>query len=62
VKSAHIALASVLQVARKCQANGARSLDVETIDDQQQIADTFYRRGLLPKHVAIPAAVRNQTP
>jgi sulfonate transport system substrate-binding protein len=59
VKSAHIALASVLQVARKCRANGVRTLDVETIDDQQQIADTFYRLGLLPKHVAIPAAVWN---
>jgi hypothetical protein len=51
VKFAHIA-----QAVRKRQTNGVRTLDVETIDDQQRIADSFYCLGLLPNRVAIPAA------
>jgi hypothetical protein len=51
VKSAHIA-----QVVLKRQTNGVRTPDVETIDDQQRIAHSFYCLGLLPKRVAIPAA------
>jgi sulfonate transport system substrate-binding protein len=62
VKSANIAPASVLQVARKREANGVRTLDAEAIDDQLQIADAFHRLGRLPKHVATRAAVWNRTP
>jgi sulfonate transport system substrate-binding protein len=54
--------ASVLEIALKRQAYGVRLLDAETIDDQQQIADTFYGLGLLPKRVAISAAVWNRIP
>jgi hypothetical protein len=56
VKTAHIARASVLQVALKRLANGIHTPGVETIDDRQRIADTFYRLGFLP------AAVWNRTP
>jgi sulfonate transport system substrate-binding protein len=54
--------ASVLEIALKRQTYGVHVLDAETIDDQQQIADTFHGLGLLPKQVAISAAVWNRMP
>ena len=50
--------ASLLEVALKRQTYGVRSLDAETIDDQQRIADTFYALGLVPKKVVAAAVVR----
>ena len=50
--------ASLLEVALKRQTYGVRSLDAETVDDQQHIADTFYALGLVPKKVVISAVVR----
>jgi sulfonate transport system substrate-binding protein len=50
--------ASLLEVALKRQTYGVRSLDAETVDDQQRIADTFYTLGLVPKKVVITAVVR----
>jgi sulfonate transport system substrate-binding protein len=48
----------VLEVALKRQTYGIKSLDSETIAQQQSIADTFYDLGLVPKHVDVSAIVR----
>ena len=50
--------ASLLEVALKRQTYGVRSLDAETVDDQQRIADTFYALGLVLKKVVTAAVVR----
>jgi len=50
--------ASLLEVALKRQTYGVRSLDAETVDDQQRIADTFYALGLVLKKVVTTAVVR----
>lgn len=54
--------ASVVEIALKRQSFGVRVLDAETIDDQQQIADTFHGLGLLPKHIVASAAAWNRAP
>ena len=48
----------MLEVALKRQTYGIKSLDSETIAQQQSIADTFYDLGLVPKHVDVSAIVR----
>jgi sulfonate transport system substrate-binding protein len=50
--------APVLELALKRQTYGVRPLDAETIAQQQAIADTFYKLGLVPKHVEVSAIVR----
>jgi sulfur carrier protein ThiS len=55
VKSAQIA-----QGVSKRQANGVDTLEVETIDDQQRIADLLYSFGFLPKRVAVPSAAQGR--
>jgi len=50
--------ASVLEIALKRQTYGIKPLDATTIADQQEIADTFYALGLLPRPVEVSAIVR----
>jgi sulfonate transport system substrate-binding protein len=50
--------APILAVALKRQNYGIKALDANVIAEQQRIADTFHKLGLLPKLVAIADAVR----
>jgi sulfonate transport system substrate-binding protein len=50
--------APVLEIALKRQTYGIKPLDAETVAQQQAIADTFYKLGLVPKHVEVSAIVR----
>jgi sulfonate transport system substrate-binding protein len=50
--------APVLEIALKRQSYGIKPLDENTVAEQQQIADTFYALGLLPKPVQVSAIVR----
>ncbi len=48
----------VLEVALKRQSYGIKPIDAAVIKEQQNIADTFFDLGLLPKKVTISDAVR----
>lgn len=48
----------VLEIALKRQTYGIKPLDDATVAQQQNIADTFYALGLLPKPVQVSAIVR----
>jgi sulfonate transport system substrate-binding protein len=50
--------APVLEIALRRQTYGIKPLDAETVAEQQAIADTFYKLGLVPKHVDVSAIVR----
>ena len=50
--------APILTVALKRQSYGVKPLDAGVVAEQQRIADTFHKPGLLPKPVAISEAVR----
>jgi sulfonate transport system substrate-binding protein len=50
--------ASVLEIALKRQTYGIQPLDDHTVGQQQQIADTFYTLGLLPKPITVSTIVR----
>ena len=50
--------AAILTVALKRQTYGVKPLDAGTVAEQQRIADTFRKLGLLPKPVVISEAVR----
>ena len=50
--------AAILTVALKRQTYGLKPLDAGTVAEQQRIADTFHKLGLLPKPVVISEAVR----
>lgn len=50
--------APVLAVALKRQTYGVTPLDAATIADQQRVADTFHKLGLLPKPITVADAVR----
>jgi sulfonate transport system substrate-binding protein len=50
--------APVLEVALKRQSYGIKPLDDTTIAAQQNIADTFYALGLIPKQIQVSAIVR----
>ena len=50
--------APILTVALKRQTYGVKPLDAAVVAEQQRIADTFHKLGLLPKPVAISEAVR----
>jgi sulfonate transport system substrate-binding protein len=50
--------AAVLETALKRQTYGVRPVDAAAVADQQQIADTFYALGLVPKHVVVSSIVR----
>jgi sulfonate transport system substrate-binding protein len=49
---------SVVEVSLKRQAYGIRPVPVSVIADQQQVADTFFALGLIPKPVKISDAAR----
>jgi sulfonate transport system substrate-binding protein len=48
----------VLEAALKRQAYGIKPIDAAAIAEQQKIADTFYKLGLLPKSLKVSDAVR----
>jgi sulfonate transport system substrate-binding protein len=48
----------VLEVALKRQSYGIKPIDGAVIKEQQNIADTFFELGLLPKKITISDAVR----
>ena len=50
--------APILAVALRRQAYGVKALDAGVVAEQQRIADTFQKLGLLPKPVVISEAVR----
>jgi sulfonate transport system substrate-binding protein len=50
--------APVLEIALQRQTYGIAPLDADTIAQQQSIADTFYKLGLLPKPVDVTTIVR----
>jgi sulfonate transport system substrate-binding protein len=50
--------APVLELALKRQTYGITSLDADTIAQQQSIADTFFKLGLLPKAIDVTTIVR----
>jgi sulfonate transport system substrate-binding protein len=49
---------SVVEVALKRQAYGIKPLTDSVIADQQQVADTFFALGLLPKAIKISDVAR----
>jgi sulfonate transport system substrate-binding protein len=50
--------APILEVALRRQSYGVKPLDAAVVADQQNIADTFYKLGLLPKAVDVARIVR----
>ena len=48
----------VVEVALKRQAYGIKPITDGVIADQQQVADTFFALGLLPKQIKISDAAR----
>jgi sulfonate transport system substrate-binding protein len=48
----------VVEVALKRQAYGIKPITDSVISDQQQVADTFFSLGLLPKQIKISDAAR----
>jgi sulfonate transport system substrate-binding protein len=50
--------APVLEVALKRQAYGIEPLDASVVAQQQNVADTFYALGLLPKPIIVSTIVR----
>jgi sulfonate transport system substrate-binding protein len=49
--------AEVLEVALGRQSYGIKPLDEKVVADQQQIADTFHKLGLIPKAINVSEAV-----
>ena len=49
--------AEVLEVALGRQGYGVRALTPEVVAEQQKIADTFYKLGLLPKPISVSDAI-----
>ena len=49
---------AVLEVALGRESFGVRPLDAAVVAEQQRIADTFFKLGLLPKAIAVARAVR----
>jgi len=47
----------VLEVALKRQAYGIKPIDRKVIGEQQQLADTFFSLGLIPKQIAVIDAI-----
>ena len=47
----------VLEVALKRQAYGIKPIDKKVIGEQQQLADTFFSLGLIPKQIAVIDAI-----
>lgn len=47
----------VLTIALERQSYGVKPLDKAVIDQQQEIADTFFKLGLIPKEISIAEAV-----
>jgi sulfonate transport system substrate-binding protein len=47
----------VLEVALKRQAYGIKPIDKKVIGEQQQLADTFFSLGLIPKNIAVADAI-----
>ncbi len=52
------AVANVVEVALKRQSYGIKPITDSVIADQQQVADTFFALGLLPKQIKISDAAR----
>jgi sulfonate transport system substrate-binding protein len=50
--------ASILQVALSRQSYGVTPLSAAVVAEQQRIADTFFKLGLLPKAIDVASAVR----
>jgi sulfonate transport system substrate-binding protein len=50
--------APILEAALKRTSFGAKPIDASVVDDQQKIADAFFRLGLIPKAIKIADAVR----
>ena len=50
--------APILTIALKRLTYGVTPLDAAVIADQQKVADTFHRLGLLPKPITVSDAVR----
>jgi sulfonate transport system substrate-binding protein len=48
----------VVEVALKRQAYGIKPVTDSVIADQQQVADTFFALGLIPKSIKISDAAR----
>ena len=48
---------AVVKVAVERQSWDVRSMDVKLVADQQAIADTFYKLGLIPKAIKISDAL-----
>jgi sulfonate transport system substrate-binding protein len=48
----------VVEVALKRQAYGIKPITDSVISDQQQVADTFFALGLLPKQIKISDVAR----
>ena len=53
--------ADALELAISRQSFGVAPLDQKVIDDQQAVADTFKKLGLLPEPIRISDAVANGT-
>lgn len=47
----------VLTIALERQSYGVKPLDKAVVDQQQEIADTFFKLGLIPKEISIAEAV-----
>jgi sulfonate transport system substrate-binding protein len=54
--------APVLAVALRRQTYGVRPLDAAVVAEQQRIADTFHKLGVLPKPITVGDAVRRTGP
>lgn len=50
--------ASILEVALARQSYGVKLLDASVVAEQQRIADTFFKLGLLPKAIDVASVVR----
>jgi sulfonate transport system substrate-binding protein len=50
--------ASILEVALSRQSFGVKPLDAAVVAEQQRIADTFFKLGLVPKEIEVARAVR----
>jgi len=50
--------AAVLEIALRRQSYGIKALDDKVIAEQQRIADTFHKLGLIPKPITVSDAVR----
>jgi sulfonate transport system substrate-binding protein len=50
--------APILEIALTRQSYGVKPLDASVVAEQQRIADTFFKLGLLPKAIDVASAVR----